>query len=225
MTEALLQNRDKLLADLGVLVKLLKVVALLGAGVTADGADVDHAVAELDKGAALDRQIKVGDVVEAEVGELLVLVLADPLDKGVGLEGLAELVGSEAVLGEAKVEEGGDGLASGLAQLLLLLGKVGAADVADGALGAKFLEDLEDLWRGVLFLRLLATKEGGGGMGRVYQAGGGEGAVDIEEADGVLERTLREGSVGRRRVCHCEGFVRAIDEGTRKEKNGTEYPK
>jgi hypothetical protein len=203
VTEALLQSLNELLADLGVLVKLLKVVALLGAGVTADGANVDHAVAELDKGTALDGEVEVGDVVEAEVGELLVLVLADPLDEGVGLEGLAELVGSEAVLGEAKVEEGGDGLASGLAQLLLLLGKVGAADVADGALGAEVLEDLENLGGGVL-LRLLATKEGGGGTSRMYQAGGGEGAVDVEEADGVLERTLREGSVGRRRVGHCE---------------------
>lgn len=203
MAEALLQSLDKLLADLGVLVKLLKVVALLGAGVATNGADVDHAVAELDKGAALDGEVEVGDVMEAEVGEFLVLVLADPLDEGVGLEGLAELVGSEAVLGEAKVEEGGDGLAGGLAQLLLLLGKVGAADVADGALGAKVLEDLEDLGGGVLCDCQRRRRAAERTM-RTYQAGGGEGAVDVEEADGVLERTFREGSVGRRRVGHCE---------------------
>ncbi|KAI6766758.1 hypothetical protein HG531_011980 [Fusarium graminearum] len=110
---------DKLLADLGVLVVLLEVVSFLCAGVTADGADVDHAVAELDKGSTLDRNVEIGDVVEDKVGELL---------------RLAELEGSEAVLGEAKVEESGDGLASGLAQLLLLLGEVGTADETDGAL-------------------------------------------------------------------------------------------
>ena len=37
-------------------------------------------------------------------------------------------------------------------------------------------------------------------MEQTYKSGGGEGAVDIEEADGVLEGTLVEGGV-RSHVC------------------------
>lgn len=51
-------------ADLVLDVVGLVVVALLGGGVAADGGDVDHAVAELDEGAALDGNVEVGDVVE-----------------------------------------------------------------------------------------------------------------------------------------------------------------
>lgn len=150
VAKLLLEDGDKLLADLGVLVVGLKLVALLVAGVAADGADVDHAVAELDKGAALDGDVEVGNVVEDKVGELLVLGLADPLDEAVGGQGLAELEGRQAVLGEAKVEEGGDGGAGGPAELLLLLGEVGAADEADGALLAQGAEEGEDFGGGAL---------------------------------------------------------------------------
>lgn len=145
VAEALAQLGDKLLADLGLLVVFVEGEALGVGGVPADGADVDHAVAELDKGAALDGDVKVGDVVQAEVGELLVVVLAEPLDEAVGGELLAQLVGRQAVLAEAEVEEGGDGDTGGLAELLLLLGEVGPADEADGALLAQGGEDGESL--------------------------------------------------------------------------------
>lgn len=153
--EALLERRDKLLSDPGALVKRLKVVALLVARVPANGADIDHAVAKLNKGAAHDGDVKVGDVVQDELDELLVGFLADPADEAVGLERLAELVRRQAVLGEAKVEERNDGRARGLAQLLLLLGEVGAADVADGAFLAERGEEGEHL--GGRGLRLLAA--------------------------------------------------------------------
>lgn len=52
----------------------------------------------------LDRDIDVREVAQDKVDKLLVLVLADVLDEAGGLELLAEAVGSEAVLGEAKVE-------------------------------------------------------------------------------------------------------------------------
>lgn len=145
MTKALPQLSDKRLSNLRLLVVRLKLLALLDAGVSADGADVDHAVAELDKGAPLDGDVEIGDVVEAEVGKLLVLVLADPADEVVGVEGLAQLEGRESVLGEAEVEEGGDGDAGGLAELFLLLLEVGATDEADGALLAEAAQELEDL--------------------------------------------------------------------------------
>lgn len=150
VAKLLLENRNKLLSNLGLLVVGLELVSLLCAGVSADGADVDHAVAELDEGSSLDGDVQVGNVVQDKVGQLLVLVLADPLDEAVGGQRLAQLVRGQAVLGEAVVEEGGDGHASGLAELLLLLDEVGAADEADGALLAESLEELEDFGRGIL---------------------------------------------------------------------------
>lgn len=150
MSKSLLEGGDKLLSNLGLLVKGLEVVPLLGAGVPADGADVDHAITELDESSPLDGDVEVGDVVQAKVCELLVLGLADPADEAVGGEGLAQLVGREAVLGEAVVEEGGDGDAGGPAELLLLLDEVGAADEADGALLSEGLEEGEDLGGGIL---------------------------------------------------------------------------
>ena len=150
VAETLLQLLDELLPNLGLLVKSLKIVALLDAGVPADGADVDHAVPELDEGAALDGDVEVGDVVQAEVDELLVLLLADPADEAVGGQHLAQLVGRQAVLGEAKVEERDDGHARRLAQLLLLLDQVRAAHEPDGALLAELLQNREDLGGGGL---------------------------------------------------------------------------
>jgi len=62
-------------ADVVLDVVGLVVVALLDRGVTADGGHVDHAVAELDEGAALDGDVEVGDVVEDPVQELLLALL------------------------------------------------------------------------------------------------------------------------------------------------------
>lgn len=150
VAEFLLENSNELLSNLGILVVGLKLVSLLGAGVSADGADVDHAVTELNKGSSLDRDVQVGNVVQDEVGKLLVLVLTNPLDEAVGGERLAQLVCGQAVLGEAVVEEGGDRHAGGLAELLLLLDEVGAADETNGALLAEGLEEVEDFGRGIL---------------------------------------------------------------------------
>ena len=133
-------------------------MTLVVARVTSDGRNVDHAVAELDKGSALDGDVEVGDVVQDELDQLLVLVLADPLDEAVGLELLTELDGCEAVLGEAEVEEGRHIHAGRGADLFLLFDQVAAADEADGAFLAEAGEDVEDF--------------GGYVLGRL---GGGEG--------------------------------------------------
>lgn len=175
VAESLAELLDELLANVVLLVVLLVVVALLNAGVAADGADVDHAVAELDKGAALDGDVEVGDVVQAEADELLVLGLAEPADEAVGGQLLAVLVGGQAVLGEAEVEEGGDGHVRG-AQLLLLLGQVAAAHEADGALLAQAREQVQHLGRDAAPRRR-------------------QGAIDVEEADGVLEGPVLERGV------------------------------
>lgn len=104
MSKLLLEDGDELLANLCGLVKGSKVVTLLVAGVTANRANVDHAIAELDEGTTLDGDVEIGNVVQAEVGKLLVPVLANVLDEAVRGQLLAELEGLEAVLGEAVVE-------------------------------------------------------------------------------------------------------------------------
>jgi hypothetical protein len=62
--EGLLELGDHGGADVVLDVVGLVVIAFLDGGVTANGGHVNHAVAELDEGAALDRDIEVGDVVE-----------------------------------------------------------------------------------------------------------------------------------------------------------------
>jgi hypothetical protein len=78
-----------------------------------------------------------------EPTEQFVLVLANPFDEARAGQRLAHFVGSEAILGEAKVEQGGDGDVCG-AELFLLLGEIGAADEANGNFVAEGGEDLED---------------------------------------------------------------------------------
>lgn len=144
VAKLLLKSRDELLADLVLQVELLVRIPLLDTRVPPNGADVDHAVPELDEGSPLDGDVEVGDVPQAEVDELLVGLLADVLDEAVGGQGLAQLVGRQAVLGEAPVEERDDVDLVG-AQLLLLLDEVGAADETDGALLAEAREEGEHL--------------------------------------------------------------------------------
>ena len=121
VAESLPQNSNKLFSHFGILIKRLKLASLLVAGITADGGNVDHAITELDEGAPLDRNIQVRNVVQDEVGKLLVLVLANPLDEAAGLQRLALLEGRQPVLREAEVEERGDRDTGGFAKLFLLL--------------------------------------------------------------------------------------------------------
>jgi hypothetical protein len=66
--ECFLELGNHLGADIMLDVVLVVVVALLDAGVTANGGDVDHAVAELDECASFNGDVEVGDVVENPVG-------------------------------------------------------------------------------------------------------------------------------------------------------------
>lgn len=132
-----------------LVVVLVEGVALRDARVPAHGTDVGHAVAELDKGAPLDGDVEVGDVVQHKAHKLLPLGLAQPPDERLRRERRARLERREPVLGKAEVEERRDG-DERAAQLLLLLCEVGSAYVADGDLGSEFGEELEDLGRGVL---------------------------------------------------------------------------
>jgi len=132
-------------------------------------------VPKLDKGPPLDRDVDAGDVDEAEVDQLLVAVLAEPLDEAVAGQRLVEPVRREAVLREAEVEERRDGY-GGRAELFLLLGEVGASDLLRWS-------DL-GLSRGV-----------GVGVGSCYGAeeGGREGwDWETDEADGAFVSELGE---------------------------------
>jgi hypothetical protein len=71
--ECLLELCDHSGPDVVLNVVGLVVVALLDRGVTADGRDVDHAIAELNKRTALDWNIEVGDVVKDPVRGRLAL--------------------------------------------------------------------------------------------------------------------------------------------------------
>jgi hypothetical protein len=195
--ELLPHSLHKLLANLVLKIKLLILVPLLHSSVPANRAHIDHAVPELDKRASLDRDIQIRNIVQDEAHELLVVVLADPLDERVRRERHAHADRGQAVLGEAEVEEVGDGDARG-AELFLLLGEVGAADEADGDFVAEGGEELEHLGGD----RLKGEEESHvsrrkvetwvGGLGCAHSSCGCEGSVDIEEADRVLDRALGE---------------------------------
>lgn len=130
-----------------------------------------------ERNVPLDGDVEVGDVVQDEPDELLVLFLAEPLDKALRLELLAETDRSQAVLGKAKVkvvgdcssspnrafsannvrqrhrERGSGGELTVLSvdgKLLGDLGEVGSADEADHGLLANLLEEVEHLGRSSL---------------------------------------------------------------------------
>ena len=73
------RGQAKARPDASLQVKALKLVALFLAAVAADGRDIEHAVPELDEGAALDGDVQVSDVVQDEVDQLLELVLPQVL--------------------------------------------------------------------------------------------------------------------------------------------------
>lgn len=79
-----------------------------------------------------------------KLDKALVLLLAQPPNEACRRESFAHFVRCEPVLSEAKVEERGD-WNIGLAELFLLLGKIGAADEADGNLLAELVQEGEHL--------------------------------------------------------------------------------
>lgn len=107
---------------------LLELIPLVNRSVSADGTNVDHSVAEFKESAPLLRNVQVRDIFENEVGQLLVLLFSDPLNEAITSKRLSQAVGSQAILGEAVVEEGSNAHARG-AKLFLLLIEVGSANL------------------------------------------------------------------------------------------------
>lgn len=133
---------DKLLPDAVLEIELLVRVPLVDRGVSANRADIDHAVPELDESSSLNGDVKVGNVVQEELDKLLVRLLADPLDKALRSERCAHTVCGQTVLGEAEVEKRSYGNRC-CAELFLLLDHIGAADVSNGDLVSESGEELK----------------------------------------------------------------------------------
>lgn len=188
----LLQRLDEVGTDVVGEIKGLVVITLLNTGITPDGGHVDHAVAELDERSTLDGNVEVGDVVQDEADEALVVVLADPLDEAVARERLAHTVSREPILRKAKVEERGDGDGRS-AELFLLLSEVGAADEANGDLVAKLRQELQHFrchaLQGMALVNVQVCERR---MAAAHSSGWGEGAIDVEKADSVLDRSLSQ---------------------------------
>ena len=156
----LAQNVHKRLADLILQIILLVLIPLLRTRITPNGANIDHPIPELDKRAPLDRDIQIRDIMQDELDQLLIPVLANPIDEALARQQGAQLVRRQPVLGEAEVEARGDAQRC-RPELLLLLHEVGAADVADGDFLAKVGEHSDHLGGADL---------GGGLVGRCFEA-------------------------------------------------------
>lgn len=126
------------------LVILFELFSLLYGRVTPHGTDIDHSIPKLHKGTPLYRDIHIREIMQDEVYERLVLVLAHELDEALARELLSQPVRRQAVLGECKVEilgrvEACDG------QLLRDLGEIGATYTADHDLLAQVAEEGDHL--------------------------------------------------------------------------------
>ena len=78
---------------------------------------------ELHKCPPLYRDIERRNIGQTPIGQLLIPLLAQPLDEAVRLQRLGQSVRSESILRKAEVEQGRDLYAWG-AELFLLLGQV-----------------------------------------------------------------------------------------------------
>lgn len=90
--------KGDLAPDASLEVILLKLIALLLAAIAADGRHVEHAIAELNEGAALYGDVQVSDVVQHKIDELLEGGLPQVFFQALRGHHLAVLVRHQAVL-------------------------------------------------------------------------------------------------------------------------------
>lgn len=140
----LAEHIHKRLADLVLQIVLLVLIPLLRTRITPNGANIDHPIPELDKRAPLNRNIQIRNIMQDELDQLLIPILANPIDEALARQQRAQLVRRQPVLGEAEVEARRDAQRR-RAQLLLLLHEVRAAHVAHGDFLAKVCEHLDHL--------------------------------------------------------------------------------
>mmetsp|Transcript_543 Transcript_543/g.1286 ORF Transcript_543/g.1286 Transcript_543/m.1286 type:complete len:264 (-) Transcript_543:90-881(-) len=163
--ELLLQRTHEVLPDVIRQVELLVRVTLALAARASHRTDVQHALAELDERSALARKLEFAHVPQAEVDELLELLLPQVILEAVLVEGHAVFVRVKSVFGEDVVKV----LQHVGTELLLLFSQVRSADDSDGNFFAQFREVCDH--RGVSFL-----------------ARDGERSVDVEQHECVFTR-------------------------------------
>ncbi len=146
-------------------------------------------IPKLHESSPLHRQINLTHIPQTEIHQLLVLVLPQPTHEATTRQFLSYPVRREPILRKAEVEQGGHIDLWG-ADLLLLFHKVGAADEANSTFVAEGREELEHGGGDGLFGGFSGVQGGFAGElwgGGAYSAGRGEGAIDVEEADGILD--------------------------------------
>lgn len=185
------QARNHLLAHAVLAVVRMERVALVARALAPDRAHVQHAVAELDEGAALHRQLQLGQVAQHEVDEALQRRLAQVRGDRLlaHLDALLDL--HQPVLREDVVEAVED---RAPVQLLEHLLQVGAAHDADGGArpDVRVQEELE--------------------RGRDVGARRGQRAVHVEQQQDVGAGEVRDG-----RAALLARQLRGIDGDWRKE--------
>jgi len=154
------------------LASISELAPLLQGAAPPHGTHVDQAVPELDERAPLDRQRELAHVLEAEVDDLLALVLSEVVGDALLGEEAPPLVRDEPVFGEDEVEPPHD-LFGSAAHLLRHLLQIGPRDQADGDIGLQ-----------PLFHELLDVAAD-------WQSARREGAIDVEKGENLILRELR----------------------------------
>ena len=122
--------------------------------IASNRAHIHHAPAELDKRAAHNRQVKLRDVRQDKFDQLLVLLLAEPVDERLARQLLGHAVRRQAVLGKPVIEVlqncisfARTVLRAGQLQLLADLVEITAPHEARRGVVAQLLEHIEHLGR------------------------------------------------------------------------------
>lgn len=118
-------------------------------GIPSDGRNIDHSIPKLDKRPPHHGHVQLGDVPQAELGQLLVLVLPQPADEALRIELLAILEGGETVFGKDVVELLGEIGRCDL-ELFAHLLEIAATHHTDDALGSEFGEQRVEFGRDAL---------------------------------------------------------------------------
>ena len=84
---------------------ILKVASFGIARISPNRAHIDHAIPELDKGTAHDRNVQIRNVLQDELCKLLIFLLPNPLDEAVPGQRFSQTVRGQSIFGKAEVEE------------------------------------------------------------------------------------------------------------------------
>mmetsp|Transcript_36843 Transcript_36843/g.77787 ORF Transcript_36843/g.77787 Transcript_36843/m.77787 type:complete len:255 (+) Transcript_36843:87-851(+) len=171
-------------ANVALEIDLFVVVAFFPGAIATDGTDVHHATAEFDECSSLHGDIDICQIFQRPIHNLLDIILAQKLGNGLHILKLAVLVRHETILRKVVGEHAGNALA----ELFLLLGKIGSAHDSNGDLFGEGFHERHHIRRDLA-------------------AGDGEGAIDVEEGDDAGVCGSHFLLFVFRFVGHCEGLV------------------